>query len=90
MNTANSNDTNPVNDDMNWKVVGGQTSETSLWKAKETVHEHAEISAKAMESGGLRSKVNSGTVEVRFMIDPKRRTSFNLVLRLREFIAGVR
>jgi hypothetical protein len=84
MNTTNNNDTNPVDDDMNWKVVGGRTSETPLRnKAKETEHEHAETSSNAMESGG--------TIEVRFMIDPKRRREFNMCLRLREFIveAGV-
>jgi hypothetical protein len=36
--------------------------------------------------GGFRAKFHSGTVEVRFMIDQGKRTSFNLCIRLRKFI----
>jgi hypothetical protein len=70
-NTSNDNDKNLADNDTSWKVVGGRKSETPLRKAKETVHENAETSAKATESGGVSSKVNGGTIEVRFMMDPK-------------------
>jgi hypothetical protein len=59
-------------------------------KAKTTVQGQSAISANMMECGGVRWKVNSGTIEVRFMIDPKRRRELNLCLRLRQFIAAAR
>jgi hypothetical protein len=34
----------------------------------------------------VRSSTNSGTIEVRFMIDVHHRHDFNLCMRLREFI----
>jgi hypothetical protein len=41
-------------------------------------------------AGGVRSSTNSGTIEVRFMIDVNRRRDFNLCMRLREFIIHAR
>jgi hypothetical protein len=41
-------------------------------------------------AGGVRSSTNSGTIEVRFMIDVNRRRDFNLCMRLREFITQAR
>jgi hypothetical protein len=41
-------------------------------------------------AGGVRSSTNSGTIEVRFMIDVNRRRDFNLCMRLREFIIQAR
>jgi hypothetical protein len=41
-------------------------------------------------AGGVRSSTNSGTIEVRFMIDGNRRRDFNLCMRLREFIIQAR
>jgi hypothetical protein len=41
-------------------------------------------------TGGVRSSTNSGTIEVRFMIDVNRRLDFNLCMRLREFIIQAR
>jgi hypothetical protein len=40
--------------------------------------------------GGVTSSVNSGTIEVSFMIDSNRRCDFNLCMRLREFIVEAR
>jgi hypothetical protein len=40
--------------------------------------------------GGVKSSTNSGTIEVRFMIDINRRRDFNLCMRLREFIVEAR
>jgi hypothetical protein len=51
---------------------------------------HAAPATYAMNSGCVRSVVNSGTIDVRFMIDPKRRRNFNLCLRLREFMVEAR
>jgi hypothetical protein len=41
-------------------------------------------------AGGVKSSMNSGTIEVRFMIDASRRRDFNLCMRLREFIVEAR
>jgi hypothetical protein len=38
------------------------------------------------DGGRFKATVTSGTVEVRFMIDPAKRSSFNLCMRLREFV----
>jgi hypothetical protein len=38
------------------------------------------------DDGGFKATVTSGTVEVSFMTDPAKRSSFNLCIRLREFI----
>jgi hypothetical protein len=40
--------------------------------------------------GGVKSSTNSGTIEVRFMIDANHHRDFNLCMRLREFIVEAR
>jgi hypothetical protein len=62
---------------------------TPLRKAKK--QEHGQPSAKRksgseQDDGGFKAQVNSGKLEVRFMIYPTKRKSFNLCMRLREFI----
>jgi hypothetical protein len=80
------NDTHSDDDGINWKVIGGHHTETPLRQANTTVKGHFSTAANAVEGGGVISTVNSGTIEVRFMIDPERFREFNLCLRLREFI----
>jgi hypothetical protein len=88
--TTTNNDDNG-NDDMTWMVVRTGKSTTPLRKA--TQHEHGHTSGSMREhpkrkngseqdDGGFKAQVNSGTVEVRFMIDPAKRNSFNLCIRL--------
>jgi hypothetical protein len=92
--TTTNNDDNG-NDDMTWKVVQTGKSITPLRKAKQ--HEHGQPSrterdhpkrknGSAQDDGGFKAQVNSGTVEVRFVVDQIRRNSFNLCMQLREFI----
>jgi hypothetical protein len=38
------------------------------------------------DEGGFKATLTSDTVEVRFMTDPAKRSSFNICMRLREFI----
>jgi hypothetical protein len=75
--TTTSDDDNGDND-MTWKVVRTGKSSTPLRKAKQ--HEHVQPSRIEIEhpkrkngseqdDGGFKAQVNSGTVEVRFMID---------------------
>jgi hypothetical protein len=88
--TTTNNDDNG-NDNMTWKVVRTGKSTTPLRKAKQ--HEHRQPSGTEREhlkrkndseqdDGGFKAQVNTGIVEVRFMIDPSKRTSFNLCMRL--------
>jgi hypothetical protein len=67
------------NDDMNWKVVGGRKSGTPLRKAITKERAHANPKAKETEWGGVQSTINSGTIEVSFMIDPQRQGSLIFV-----------
>jgi hypothetical protein len=68
---------------------------TPLRKAKQ--HEHRETNKSSGGAGkrhngsdkydsGFKAKVMRSTVEVRFMTDPAKRSSFNLCMRLQEFI----
>jgi hypothetical protein len=90
MSSINNNDNDMDDDTINWRVFSGRKPETPLQKAKVTVKDNAEKIAVDMDTGGLNAKVNSGTIVVRFMIDPKRHREFNLCLRLREFIMEAR
>jgi hypothetical protein len=80
---------------MTWKVVRTGKSTTPLRKAKQ--YEHGQTSGSEREQprskngseqddGGFKDQVNSGTVEVRLMIDQAKRNSFNLCILLQEFI----
>jgi hypothetical protein len=51
---------------------------------------HVNPKAKETEWGGMQSTINSGTIQVRFMIDPHQRREFNLCLRLGEFTVEAR
>jgi hypothetical protein len=90
--TTNNDDNGNGNDDMTWKVVRTGKSTRPLRKAKQ--HEHGQTNGSEREQpknkngseqddGGFKAQVNSGTVEVRFVIDPAKRNSFNLCIRLR-------
>jgi hypothetical protein len=48
------------------------------------------ISERSYAGGGMKSLTNSGTIEVRFMIDANRRRDLNLCMRLRELIVEAR
>jgi hypothetical protein len=93
---STTNDDDKVNDDMTWKVVRTGKSNTPLCRPKHyeqgqtNRNEREQVKRKNgsdQDDGGFRAKVHSGTVEVRFMIDQGKRTSFSLCIRLREFIA---
>jgi hypothetical protein len=94
MNATTNNDEENGSEDMNWKLVSSGKTNTPLRKVKQ--YEHGVTSESSgdgqkrknssdNDDGGLKSKVMSGTVEVRFMTDPVK-SSFNLCMRLREFI----
>jgi hypothetical protein len=93
---STTNDDHNANDGMTWKVVQTGKSNTPLRQPKHLKqgqsnrNEREQVKRKNgsdQYDGGFRAKVHSGTVEVRFMIDQGKRTSFNLCLRLCEFIA---
>jgi hypothetical protein len=94
--TTTTNNDDKDNDDMTWKVVQTRKSTTPLRKAKH--YEQGQTNGSEREQpknkngseqddGGFKAQVNSGTVEVRFMIEKVKRNYFNLCIRLREFIA---
>jgi hypothetical protein len=92
---STTNDDDNANDDMTWKVVRTWKSNTSLWQPKHLEQGQSNRNKREQvkrkngsdqDDGGFRAKVYSGTVEVRFMIYQRKRTSFNLCIRLREFI----
>jgi hypothetical protein len=94
MNTANNDEDNGDND-MTWKVVRSRKPSIPLLKAKhhaqgETMGSSGDPSKRRNgsdnDNGGFKARVTSGTVEVRFLIYPTKRSSFNLCMRLREFI----
>jgi hypothetical protein len=89
---STTNDDDKGNDDTTWKVIRTGKSNTSLRKPKHyeqgqtNRNEREQVKRKNgsdQDDGGLRAKVHSGTVEVRFMIGQGKRTSFNLCIRLR-------
>jgi hypothetical protein len=93
---SRTNDDDNANDDMTWKVVQSGKSNTPLHQPKHPeqgqANRNERVQAKHkngsdQDDGGFMAKVHSGTVEVRFMIDQGKCTSFNVCLRLREFIA---
>jgi hypothetical protein len=95
MNATTNNEEANCSDNMNWKLVSSGETNTPLRKAKQ--HEHRATSessgdgqkrknSSVNDDGGFKSKVTSRTVEVRFVTDPVKRSSFNLWMRLREFI----
>jgi hypothetical protein len=93
---STTNDDDDANDAMTWKVVRTGKSNTPLRKQKHSEqgqsnrNERDQVKRKngsGQDDGGFRAKVHSGTVEVRFVIDQGKCTSFNLCTRLREFIA---
>jgi hypothetical protein len=82
-----SNDDANGNDDINWRLVGAGKSNTPMRKGKQ--HGHGEPNASLgggssekniceNDEGRFKATVISGTVEVRFMTDPAKRSSFNL------------
>jgi hypothetical protein len=86
------NDEENGSDNINWKVVSNEKMTTLLHKAKQ--HEHGETSTSSVggskhkngsgkDDGGLKAKLTSSTVEVRFMTDPAKRSSFKLCMMLR-------
>jgi hypothetical protein len=92
---STTNDDDNANDYMTWKVVRTGKSNTPLCQPKHPEqcqsnrNEREQVKRKNgsdQDDGGFRAKVHSGNVEVRFMIDQGKRISFNLCLRLREFI----
>jgi hypothetical protein len=95
MNSTTNNDDN-ANDGMTCKVVRTGKLNTPLRQPKHPEQGQSNINEREQfkrkngsdqDNGGLRAKFHSGTLEVRFMIDQGKRTSFNLCLRLSEFIA---
>jgi hypothetical protein len=90
--TKNSDNSNT---DMTWKVVQTGKSTTPLRKANQ--HRYGKPSGiereqpmckngSEQDDGGCKAQGNSRTLEVRFMIDPTKRDSFNLCMQFREFI----
>jgi hypothetical protein len=93
---STTNDDDKVNDDITWKVVRTGKSNTPIRKPKHyeqgqtNRNERYQVKRKNgsdQDDGVFRAKVHSGTVEVRFMIDHGKRTSLNLYIWLREFMA---
>jgi hypothetical protein len=85
--TTNNDDNN--NNDMTWKVVQTGKSMTPLRKTKQ--HEHGQPNGinrehtkrkngSEQDDGGFKAQVNIGTMELRFMINPAKRNSFNLCM----------
>jgi hypothetical protein len=81
---------------MTWKVVQTRKSNTPLPKPKQYEqgqthrNEREQVKRKNgsdQDDGVFNAQVHSGTVEVHFMNDQGKRTSFTLCIRLREFIA---
>jgi hypothetical protein len=90
--TTPTNNEDKGDDDMTWKIVRTGKSTTPLRKAKHYEQGQTNGSERKkskskngseQDDGGFKAKVNSGTVEVRFMIDQAKRNSFNLCIRLR-------
>jgi hypothetical protein len=90
-----SNDDAYGNDDMSWRLFRSGKSNTPLRKGKQ--HEHGSTNESSEggprrknssenSDGCLKATLTSGTVEVRFMTEPAKRSSFNLCMRLRELI----
>jgi hypothetical protein len=80
---------------MNWRLAGSEKSNTPLRKAKQHKHGATNESlgggpkhkhSSENDDGGFKATVTSSTVEVRFMTEPAKQISFNLCMRLREFI----
>jgi hypothetical protein len=95
MNATTNNDEENGSDGMNWKLVSSKKTTTPLRNAKQ--HEHGTTSENSgdgsnrknssdNDDGGFKANVTRGTVEFRFMTDPSKRSSFNLCMRLREYI----
>jgi hypothetical protein len=93
---ATTNNDDKGNDDMTWKVVRTGKSNTPLRKVKHYEQgqtngsEREQVKRKngsEQDDGGFEAQVHSGILEVRFMIDQGKRTSYNLCIRLREFIS---
>jgi hypothetical protein len=92
---ATSNDDANGNYDINWRLVCSCKSNTPLRKGKQHVHGApnaisgggpSEKNSSENDDGGFKSTVASGTVEVKFITDPAKRSSFNLCIQLLEFI----
>jgi hypothetical protein len=90
-----SNDNANGNDDINWRLVGSRKSNTPIRKVKQHGHGAPKASlgggpsgknSSENDDGGFKARVTSDNVEIRFMTDPAKRSSFNLCIRLREFI----
>jgi hypothetical protein len=89
------NDDDNGDNNMTWKVVRTGKSSTPLRKAKQHEHGQPDVierdnpkrkNGSEHDDGGFKVQVNIGTVEVRFIIESTKRNSFNLCMRLREFI----
>jgi hypothetical protein len=87
--TTNNDDNS--NRNMTWKVVRTGKSTTPLRNANQNEHgqpsrierEHPKRkNGSEQDDGGFKAQVNSGTVEVRFMVNPTKHNSFNLCMRL--------
>jgi hypothetical protein len=90
--TSNDDDDDNVNDNTNWRLVGAGKSNTPMRKGKQQGHgapnaslgyRSSEKNSSKNDEGGFKATVTSGTVEVSFMTDPAKRSSFNLCMRLR-------
>jgi hypothetical protein len=84
-----SNDDDNVNYDTNWILVGAGKSNTPMRKGKQHGHgapnatsedRPSEKNKSKNDEGGFKATVASGTVEVRFMTDPAKRSSCNLCM----------
>jgi hypothetical protein len=87
--TSNDDANENENYDMNWRLVGSGKSNTQLRKGKQ--HKHgapkassgggpSEKNSSQNNDGDFKATVTSGTVEVGFMTDPVKRSSFNLCM----------
>jgi hypothetical protein len=90
-----SNDDEHGNDDINWRLVSVGKWNTPMLKGKQHGQGAPIASSGGRPSrknssenceGGFKATLTSGTVEVSFVTDPVKRSSFNLCIRLREFI----
>jgi hypothetical protein len=94
--SSTTNDDDNAKDDMTSKLLRSGKSNTQLRQPKHPEQGQSNRNEREQakrknssdqDNGGFMAKFHSGTVQVRFMIDQEKRTSFNLCLRLREFIA---
>jgi hypothetical protein len=89
MTPTTSNEDENGNDDINWRLVGAGKSNTTMRKGKQHGHGAPLASpgggpsgknSSGNDEGGFKATLTSGTVEVRFMTDPAKRSSFNLCM----------